>query len=167
MKRRIVLTLALFLCTAAGAASVSAKEDTPTDSRVMPVLVDVNTKGEVTEVTPAYKLRPPLERLLRDTVQKVVTKPALEHGKPVSCQFVLNLEMITTARDDGKYGLKLKYISRQALPPGGWYWVRTSEPGHHNLALASKTGSPLQFVVDRHMILKQFDALMGYDWPSR
>lgn len=139
MKRHILLSLTLLLSFAAGMASASPKQDTTTAPRVVQVLVDVNANGEVTAVTPAYKLRPAFVRQIRDALQKMITEPAMKHGEPVSSQFVLTLGLVATVRENGESSVKIKYISSKALPNGSWYWQ--SSP-NHRLTLAGQSYSP-------------------------
>lgn len=158
MKRHILLSLTLFLSFAAGIASASPKDDKPTESRTIPVLVNVNAEGNVTDVAPAYRLRPSFAHLLRDTLQKMITKPAMKHGKPVACQFVLTLALVTVVRDDGKYGVNIKYVSGKALPPGAWHWVHTSD---HRLALSGQNQQFAMPIGDRATKQRQINELMG------
>lgn len=135
MKRSILLLSAALFCLASGLVSASAKDAHSAQSHVIPVLVNVNAKGEVTDAKPAYKLRPAFVRAIRNTLSKMITKPATNHGKPIDCQFVVNLAMTTVPRSDGAYGVAFKYISSKALPSGSWYWAKNDT---HRLALADQ-----------------------------
>ncbi|HET7359079.1 MAG TPA: hypothetical protein VFJ04_02930, partial [Rhodanobacteraceae bacterium] len=158
MKRRILLPLALSLGFAAGIAAAAPKNDPPTASREIPVLVAVNANGDVTEVTPAYKLRPSFVRLLRDTLQKMITKPATKDGKPVSGQFVFTLAVATAPRGNGESDVNIKYVSGKALPPGTWHWVQ--RPGRQ-LALAGQSGQIAMPMGDRAAEQQRINELMG------
>jgi hypothetical protein len=136
MKRHILLlSLTLLLGFAAGAASASQKEDNTAQPRVIQVLVHVNAEGEVTEVTPAYKLRPAFVGQIRSALQKMITEPAMKHGKPASAQFVLTLGVAPIVRENGEQSVRITYISSKALPNGSWYWQ--TSPGHR-LTLAGQ-----------------------------
>lgn len=125
MKRSTLFVSAVLFCLASAAASAAPKDAKPDQSRLIPVLVTVSRQGKVTEATPAYKLRPSFVHVIRDTLDKMITKPATSHGKPIPCQFVVNLAMTTVPKEDGTYGVSFKYISSKPLPSGSWYWVRT------------------------------------------
>lgn len=132
MKTSILFAPAVLFCLASATASAASKDAKSGDNRIVPVLVTVNPQGKVTDAKPAYKLRPSFVQVIHDTVSKMITKPATNHGKPVTCQFVINLAMTTIPKQNGTYGVTFKYLSSKALPVGAWYWVRT---GDHRLAL--------------------------------
>lgn len=132
----LVSLLGLFVMVAGSAtASTTSKADDNTNSHVIPVLVKVNSKGVVTDVDPAYDLRPALKRALKDALSKMITTPAMRKGVPVDSQFVVNLALETQPQGNDKSSASFKYISTKPLPTGNsWHWVR----GHQNrLALAN------------------------------
>lgn len=99
----------------------------------LPVLVQVNSQGRVTKIDPAYELSPALDKMVRDTVTQMISKPAVDkHGKPIPSEFVLNLALASTERADGKLDTQFNYVSTQPVPSGRWYWAH--EDGR-NLAL--------------------------------
>jgi len=104
-------------------------------SKVLPVLVQVDSHGKVTQVSPAVELAPRYDRLLRQTLDQMITQPASEHGHPVSSQFVMNLGLQTSPRPDGNYDAHFVYVSTSPVPPGSWYWVHIDG---HRLALKSR-----------------------------
>lgn len=127
MKRLYAITLAGVLSAAAGVATAATG---PIDStspsaaklQTISVLVHVNSAGKVTDISPATKLSASLTRLLRQNVTELVTGPAIEKGRPIASQFVMNLTLQTTPRSNGQYDAKFAYVSTKSIPPGSWYW---------------------------------------------
>jgi hypothetical protein len=135
MKKFRALALLGLSVAGSGAAmgtSQSLNEFTPT---VLPVLVQVDSHGKVTAVSPSIELSPRFERLLRQTVDELITKPASDHGRPVASQFVMNLALGTSPRSDGAYDARFAYVSMSPVPSGSWYWVHVDG---HRLALMSQ-----------------------------
>jgi hypothetical protein len=104
---------------------------------VLPVLVRVDAHGKVTDLSPAVELTPAFTRLLRQTVDQLITGPATDHGKPRSSQFVMKLGLQATARADGSYDTRFIYLSSAPVPSGRWFWQ--NEDGHR-LALVRADG---------------------------
>jgi hypothetical protein len=115
------------------ATSMSINQFTP---KVLPVLVQVDSHGKVTQVSSTVELAPRYDRLLRQTLDEMITKPANDHGRPVASQFVINLGLQTMARPDGNFDAKFVYVSTSPVPPGSWYWVHVDG---HRLALRSRS----------------------------
>lgn len=137
MKLSYALTLTAALLLAASWTPAMSSHPAGSNQRLLPVLVNVNTKGEVTDISPAYKVRPGFNHALRETLKKMVTKPAMVKGKPVRSQFVATFALIPTTSADGKSTVTLKYLKSQALPPDTWYWVHRKPP-NDQLALANQ-----------------------------
>jgi hypothetical protein len=114
------------------ATSMSLNQFTP---KVLPVLVQVDSHGKVTQVSPSVELAPRYDRLLRQTLDQMITRPANDHGRPVASQFVINLGLQTSPRPDGNYDAKFVYVSTSPVPSGSWYWVHIDG---HRLALRSR-----------------------------
>lgn len=112
--------------------SMSINRFTP---RVLPVLVQVDSHGKVTGVSPAIELAPRYDRLLRQTLDQMITRPANDHGRAVASQFVINLGLQTSPRADGQYDARFVYVSTSPVPPGSWYWEHIDG---HRLALRSQ-----------------------------
>lgn len=149
MKR--CLTLMLFLFAGAATTSVamaaSGAKKAP-ERRVMPVLVHVDSHGKVTDVSPAYHLRPAMGRVLESTLDKMITRPATDHGHPVSSQFVINLALDFIPQGNGRYGVKFSYVSSKPLPSGQWSWVHKD---NHQLALQDRSnlGQPTEVLIQK------------------
>lgn len=137
MKSKVAILFALFFCFGCAMVSASPKgKDDAFQSRQLPVLVKVDSHGKVTESEPAYRLRPSLKRELHGIIQKMITKPAMDHGKPTASQFVINFNMVATAQENGGYAAKFKYVSIKPLPTGDWHWTHSND---HQLALADQS----------------------------
>lgn len=125
MKIRVNYTVILAGLLMASASAVSAESISLNafKPRVLPVLVQVDATGKVVDVSPSSKLSPTFDRLLHQTLDAMISKPAMVKGHPVSSQFVMNLAMRVTPRADGKYDARFVYVSTSPVPSGSWYWV--------------------------------------------
>ncbi|SFR85956.1 3-deoxy-D-arabinoheptulosonate-7-phosphate synthase [Dyella sp. OK004] len=91
--------------------------------KVVPVLVQVNSAGKVTSASPAIELSPVVRRLLDKNLDEMINKPAYDHGKPIASQFVINLALQATPREEGNYDAQFAYVSSVPVPIGQWHWV--------------------------------------------
>ncbi|NMW23248.1 hypothetical protein HFP05_02215 [Rhodanobacter denitrificans] len=152
MKRFQTTLLFGVLSLAAGAALASSGSLNEFRPKIMPVLVQVNAHGKVTDASPAMELSPRLRRLLLQNLNEMIVKPATEHGRPVSSQFVANLVLRTTPRTEGDYDAQFAFVSSSPVPSGSWYWVHIDG---HRLALASRDsinhGARIRFNENRRM----------------
>ena len=128
----LTLSVLIGVSPLAMAASASLNQFTP---RVMPVLVQVNAQGRVTDMSPAMELTPQLTRLLRSNVDELISGPAIVRGKPIASQVVLNMALQATPQEQGKYLAQFTYVSSSPVPSGSWYWVHIDG---HRLALAER-----------------------------
>jgi len=132
-----LLQLIMFVGALAVTTGVAAAGSDALDGfkpKTLSVLVQVDDHGGITGISPATELTPPLERLLVRTLEKVIDKPALIDGKPVSSQFVANVVLHATPREGGDYDANFVYVSGSSLPAGSWYWTHDG----HRLALADR-----------------------------
>lgn len=138
-------TIALFGMLAAQAAIAAQAAVTRDTSgslndfplRYLPVLVNVDARGNVTDVSPSTQLTPMFDRLLRQNLDDMITGPATDSkGHPTSSQFVMNLVLKTTPRKEGNYDASFAYVSTSPVPAGSWYWVHING---RRLALASRS----------------------------
>lgn len=106
-------------------------------NHALPVLVTVDSHGKVTAVSPAYPLRLPMQRLLRSTLRKMITGPAVVHGKATASQAVINLAVDAVPQQDGKYKVSFSYVDAMPVPYGTWYWNHIDG---HRLALVNDDG---------------------------
>ena len=123
------------LSVGAGAAMASSGSLNEFRPKVMPVLVQVNAQGKVTNASPAMELPPRLDRLLRKNLDEIIRRPATVHGRPVASQFVANMVLQVTPRQAGDYDAQFAFVSSSPVPSGSWYWVHIDG---HRLALANR-----------------------------
>jgi hypothetical protein len=135
MKRFSRTMLAGVLMVGGGAAMAANDSLNEFRDRVLPVLVHVNARGGITEVSPSSHLTPQMSRLLRQNLDEMVAKPATEHGRPISSQVIINLALEATPRNEGDYLARFVYVSSSPVPTGSWYWVHIDG---HRLALANR-----------------------------
>jgi hypothetical protein len=136
MKRFQTILFFGMLSVGANAAMADSASLNSFPSRVLPVLVQVNSHGRVTDASPATELSPPLNRLLRKNLDELISKPATDkHGRPMSSQFVINVALQASPRKEGDYDAQFAYVSSSPVPSGSWYWVHIDG---HRLALASR-----------------------------
>jgi hypothetical protein len=142
--------------------SMSLNQFTP---RVLPVLVQVDRTGKVTDVSPSVKLSPRYDRLLRQTLDEMITQPANDHGHAVASQFVINLGLQASPRPDGKYDAHFTYVSTAPVPAGSWYWEHIDG---HRLALRSRNGlTPRYRNFDREHYRNWNDRPTRFDPPEQ
>ena len=112
------------LAICAGAAVAGPASLNQFRPKVMPVLVQVNSHGKITSVSPAIELTPKLTRLLRENLDEMISRPATDkQGHPISSQFVINLAVHATPHSNGDYNVRFAYVSTSPVPAGSWYWV--------------------------------------------
>jgi len=105
-------------------------------SKVIPVLVRVNSHGKVTRASPAMTLSPGIQRLLRANLDEMIQTPATDkRGRPITSQFIINLAVQASPQDNGNYEAQFTYISTEPVPAGSWHWVHIDG---HRLALGSQ-----------------------------
>lgn len=129
---RFLAVLGFSLVASQAALAVDSPNEFPL--KTLPVLVNVDAAGKITSASPAMRLPPNIERLLRNNLDEMVSGPAHWKGKAVSSQFVINVALQTTPRDDGKFDAGFAYLSALPVPTGRWHWV--NEDGRR-LLLAS------------------------------
>jgi len=86
---------------------------------VVPVLVSINKDGKVSNMVVSQRLKPSMNRLLRETTD-VVAAAAAEKG--VSSQIVLRVRLENTKREDGQYDVRFVPLDFKAVPKGPWSW---------------------------------------------
>lgn len=122
--KRYLITVAVILGAYAGTAAwAGSDEGNGHERRMVPVLVNVDTQGNVTRAEPGIKLRPNIEQMVRQTLDTIINKPAMKDGHPVSSQFIANLAIDEVPQGDGTYSLKCSYVSSKPVPAGHWHWV--------------------------------------------
>lgn len=141
IKQMCVLAATVLLLGVAGsAAAASSTTSDKSAKNVLPVFVQVNAQGKITHMDPAYTIQPEYERVLRQTLDKMISKPAHnKDGKAIASQFIISMNMQATPRNNGQYELKFTYVSVMQVPPGNWHWAHASHG--RRLTLASDSGS--------------------------
>lgn len=129
-------TLAIAGSAAASAGSISLNQF---NHGFLPVLVRVNAHGKVTQISPSVRLAPRYARLLQKNIEELVTGPAMEHNRPTSSQFIMNVAMKTSPRSDGSYDAQFTYVSATPAPSGPQHWVSIDG---HRLALGPDSYRP-------------------------
>ncbi len=105
------------------------------EHKAVPVLVQVDAHGKVTNITPAFKLRPDVQKRMRSSIQSMITGPREHKGHAVQSQLVMTIMPKVSLRPDGKYDVRMVSVKNQPVPTGSWYWM---EDSRHRLALASE-----------------------------
>jgi len=123
MNRFHSLALVGALSVTAGTVMAASGSLSPFRPHVLPVLVQVDASGKVTNASPAVELSPAISRLLAKNLDEMITKPAYDHGRPVASQFVMNLALQAMPRDEGNYDAQFVYVSTTPVPTGTWHWV--------------------------------------------
>lgn len=162
-QRSIVLGAALgALIISSGLATAGSGSLSEFVPKVLPVLVQVDSHGKVTSVSPATELTPKLNRLLRANLNEMIVSPAIDKkGRPMSSQFVINLALHAAPRPDGDFDVKFAYVSTAPVPAGSWFWVHTDG---RQLALASQSSRNRGPYIPNHY--DQSDFWRSHDRPS-
>ena len=102
MKRFRFLAVGLSIVASQAAVASGSMNDFPL--KALPVLVNVDANGKITDASPAMQLPPAVQRILLTNLDEMVTGPAhLEGGKPISSQCIINVYLKATPRPDGKF----------------------------------------------------------------
>lgn len=140
-KHLFAAALVGLLFVAGNAMAADTTTASQSNTRIVPVLVAVDSHGNITEMDPAPQLTPGLRHLLRQTLDQMINQPAHDtNGKPIPSQFVINLSMQATQLANGQYKAKFTYVSMQKVGIGNWHW---SHSGHmrQKLALVNSNGA--------------------------
>jgi len=144
------LHASLIACAIAGfagtalASSGSLVEFKP---QVMPVVVQVDARGKVTDILPSEQLTPRLQQMLVKQIDAWIVKPATVKGHPVGSRFIVEVAMQAKPRKDGNYDASFVYVKSLAMPFGGavhWNVIN----GGLELALVSDMGGHERQVFD-------------------
>lgn len=119
MKALHISLIASALAALAGTAMASSGSLVQFKPKVMPVVVQVDTQGKVTDIMPSEQLPPGLSRLLREQLDTWIVKPAVVKGHPVSSRFIAEVAMRANRRKDGKYEASFVYVKSLPMPFGG------------------------------------------------
>lgn len=113
----------------------AAPPATEPSSKVISVLVRVSDEGHITKILPSTRLTPELNRLLSNTLNQWITKPAIVNKHPAESQMVVNVAMQMIPRPDGAADASFKYVASFPAPMSAARWVNDG----HELTLAGNT----------------------------
>ena len=132
--------IAFAIAAFAGAAMASSGSLVNFKPNVMPVVVQVNAQGRVTDILPSLQLAPWERQMLLKQLDAWIVKPAVVKGHPVASRFIIEVAMQTKPRKDGKYDAGFVYVRSLPLAYGGaLHWNVIN--GGLELALVADAGS--------------------------
>lgn len=121
--RTFPMSVVFGLLCAAGSVASASDSLSPFPPRIVPVLVQVDAHGKITDASSAVKLSPQLTRLMNKNLDEMIVAPAKINGKAVSSQFVINLRLDAEPTEQGEYSAQFAYVSVSPVPSGSWFWV--------------------------------------------
>ncbi|HVX05321.1 MAG TPA: hypothetical protein VHA71_09415 [Rhodanobacteraceae bacterium] len=131
----------------AGTALASSGSLVEFKPKVMPVVVQVDAQGQVTDVLPSEQLTPWLQKMLVNQLDAWIVKPATVKGHPVASRFIVEVAMQAKPRKDGNYDANFVYVKSMAMPfAGAVHWNVIN--GGLELALVSDLGDHAHQVFD-------------------
>lgn len=139
--------IACAIAAFAGTALASSGSLVEFKPQVMPVVVQVNVRGQVTDILPSEQLTPRLQKMLANQLDAWIVKPATVKGHPVASRFIVEVAMQAKPRKDGNYDASFVYVKSLAMPFGGavhWNVIN----GGLELALVSDMGGHARQVFD-------------------
>lgn len=107
------------LVALAGTAMASSGSLVNFKPEVMPVVVQVNARGQVIDILPAVQLSQAYRQLLIKQLDVWITRPAEIKGEPVDSRFIIEVAMQAKPRKDGKYDASFVYVKSMPLAYGG------------------------------------------------
>lgn len=124
--RTLAFSLLLWVAVPAlAAAQTSAAQD-----HLLPVYVQVNDQGQITHMDAAGDLNAGLTRLVRATLEQMITNPAHDKdGHAIASQFIITLSIHSIKQDDDSYKSSMRYVSAKLVPAGNWSWHKNSVTG--------------------------------------
>lgn len=111
--------LACAIAAFSGTALASSGSLVEFKPKVMPVVVQVNAQGQVTDILPSEQLRPQFRKMLINQLDAWIVKPAMVKGQPVDSRFIIEVALHTKARKDGKYDANFVYVKSLPMPFAG------------------------------------------------
>ena len=139
MKPLHASVIACAIAAFAGTALASSGSLVEFKPQVMPVVVQVDAHGKVTDILPSEQLTPRLQQMLVKQIDAWIVKPATVKGHPVGSRFIVEVAMQAKPRKDGNYDASFVYVKSLAMPFGGvvhWNVIN----GGLELALVSDMG---------------------------
>ena len=111
--------IACAIAAVAGTALASSGSLVEFKPRIMPVVVQVNADGRVTDILPSEQLTPSWQRMLIEQLNAWIVKPATVKDRPVASRFIVEIAMQAKPRKDGKYDANFVYVKSLPLAFGG------------------------------------------------
>lgn len=122
VRTAIAVSVAAWLCATSQLVSAQTAQNAKPDTRIVAVLVQVDNRGTVTGMAPDVPLPANLGALLRQTLDRMITRPAHDaHGKAMASQLVLQFSLNTQPRAGGGYSVQFAYLKAKSLPAGVHY----------------------------------------------
>lgn len=155
MKPLRASAIACAIAAFAGTAMASSGSLVEFKPQVMPVVVQVNAEGQVTDILPSEQLTPLWKKMLIKQINAWIVRPAIVKDHPVASRFIIEVGMRAKPRQDGDYDANFVYVRSLPMPvAGAVHWNIID--GGLELALVSDTeGHPQQ-------VFNTFD-----DWQGR
>lgn len=164
MKASSVSLVAGVLAALAGSAAASTGSLVEFKPQVMPVVVQVDAHGNVTDVLPAVQMPRRYRDLLIRQLDAWITKPAIARGHPVASRFIAEVGMRAKPRKDGKYDASFVYVKGLPMPFGGAVHWNVVDGGLHYVLVSDAAGSR---TASEMMTFQEFRAPYSpREWPS-
>lgn len=139
--------IACSIAAFAGTAMASSGSLVEFKPDIMPVVVQVDAHGQVTDVLPSRQLSPWLRKMLVKQLDAWIVKPAAVKGHAVASRFIIEVAMQAKPRQDGQYDANFVYVKSLPLAYGGaLHWAVIN--GGLELALVSDMGGHERQVFD-------------------
>lgn len=142
MKATHAPLVALAIAALAGSAMATSGSLVQFKPRVLPVVVHVNAKGDVTDILPATRMRPTERQSLIRQLDEWITDPAKVKGQPVASQFIVE---VAPQPKTGSGATSYAYVRSMPMPfHGSVHWNVIN--GGLEVALVSDTmGAQVSF----------------------
>lgn len=145
MKPLRASVIACAITAFAGTAMASSGSLVEFKPQVMPVVVQVNAEGQVTDILPSEQLTPLWKKMLIKQINAWIVRPATVKDHPVASRFIIEVGMQAKPRQDGDFDANFVYVKSLPMPAAGavhWNVIN----GGLELALVSDTGGHPQQV---------------------
>ncbi len=127
MRRLITLSLSSVIILAMHGAACAQSAPPEEHRQVLPVLVKMDSKGEIAHLSPATRLPMKLQRLLRNNLDEIVAGPGNDRlGHSGSGQFIANMALDVTPIDDDTQSVHFVLVSTQPVAAGSWIWSQAN-----------------------------------------
>lgn len=142
--------LACAIAAVAGTAMASSGSLVEFKPQVMPVVVQVNAEGQVTDILPSEQLTPLWKKMLIKQVNAWIVRPAIVKDHPVASRFILEVAMQAKPRQDGAYDANFVYVKSLPLAFGGALHWDVIDGGLELALVSDMAGHPRQVFDTTH-----------------